>query len=110
VRENKWNSRYCHIIEIPEKQKEGEQVEKNRNEITKKKKLVLNIAYDLPTISFFLFCWKKCRYMFCGWFAAEKCGKYILIQENELLEKFLPLHSTAVQKCNSSKLNIICSI
>jgi hypothetical protein len=60
VRENKWNSRYCQIIEIPEKQKEGEQVGKNRYENNqKKKKLVLNIAYDLPTISFFLFCWKK---------------------------------------------------
>jgi len=109
VRENKWNSRYCHIIEIPEKQKEGEQVGKNRYDITKTK-LVLNIAYDFPTFSFFLFCWKICRYTFCCWFAVDRCCKNICIPEIELLEKFLPLHSAAVREYTSSKLNIACSI
>jgi hypothetical protein len=33
-------------------------VGKNRYE-NNKKKLVLNIAYGLPTVSFFLFCWKN---------------------------------------------------
>ena len=81
----------------------------NRYDITKTK-LVLNISYDLPTISFFLFCWKICRYTFCGWFAVDKCCKYICISEIELLEKFLPLHSAVVHEYTSSKLNIAGSI
>lgn len=85
---------------------------KNRYENNKKKKkeLVLNIAYDLPTISFFLFCWKKHRYSFCGWFSVEKCGKCICIPEIELLEKSLPLYSTAVHEYTSYKLNKVCKI
>lgn len=109
MRENKWNSRYCHIIEIPVKQREGEQVGKNRYDITKTK-LALNIAYDLPKISFFLFCWKICRYTFCGCFAVDKCCKYVCIPEIELVEKFLPLHSVAVHEYTSSKLNTACGI
>jgi hypothetical protein len=34
----------------------------------------------------------------CGWFAAEKWGKWICIPEIELAEDFLPLHSTAVHE------------
>lgn len=34
----------------------------------------------------------------CGWFAAEKWGKWICIPEIEPAEDFLPLHSTAVQE------------